>query len=159
MRLKFIKDDDFVNYKKCSLFLGTISCTWKCCKEANLPCSICQNYPWSNNEIKEYTDDFIISRYLADPLTKSIVFGGLEPMDQFKELCEFISKFRLLSDDDIVIYTGYNKDEIADEVEVLSTFPNIIIKFGRFVPNSAARFDEVLGIKLASDNQYAEKIS
>lgn len=80
-------------------------------------------------------------------------------MDQFQELCDFIFKFRLLSDDDIVIYTGYNKNEIADEVEVLSTFPNIIIKFGRFVPNSTARFDEVLGIKLASDNQYAEKIS
>lgn len=159
MRLKFIKDDDFVNYKKCSLFLGTISCTWKCCKEANLPCSICQNYPWSNNEIKEYTDDFIISRYLADPLTQAIVFGGLEPMDQFKELCDFIFKFRLLSNDDIVIYTGYNKNEIADEVAVLTTFPNIIIKFGRFVPNSTARFDEVLGIKLASNNQYAEKIS
>lgn len=80
-------------------------------------------------------------------------------MDQFKELCEFIFKFRHLSNDDIVIYTGYNKDEIADEVAVLSTFSNIIIKFGRFVPNSTARFDEVLGIKLASDNQYAEKIS
>ena len=45
MKLKFIKRDDFVNYKKCSMFLGTTSCDWKCCKENNLPCSTCQNYP------------------------------------------------------------------------------------------------------------------
>lgn len=36
---------------------------------------------------------------------------------------------------------------------------NIIVKFGRFIPNQHPHYDEVLGINLASDNQYAEKIS
>ena len=40
-----------------------------------------------------------------------------------------------------------------------SCFPNIIIKFGRFIPNQEGHYDEVLGINLASKNQFGEKIS
>lgn len=159
MKFKFIKRDDFVNYKKCSMFLGTTSCDWKCCKESNLPCSICQNYPWSNNPIKEFNNKDIINMYLKDGLEESIVFGGLEPMLQFQELVSFIDKFRKVSNDDIVIYTGYYKIEIEKEIEVLKKYKNIIIKFGRYIPNRKSRYDEILGITLASDNQYAEKIS
>jgi len=36
---------------------------------------------------------------------------------------------------------------------------NIIIKYGRFIPDKEKHYDEVLGIYLASDNQYAERIS
>ena len=35
---------------------------------------------------------------------------------------------------------------------------NIIIKFGRFIPNRPSRYDEVLGVELASDNQFAKRI-
>ena len=42
---------------------------------------------------------------------------------------------------------------------MLSRFDNIIIKFGRFVPNQTPHCDEVLGVKLVSNNQYAVKIS
>ena len=38
-------------------------------------------------------------------------------------------------------------------------YPNIILKYGRYKPNTPSRFDEVLQITLASDNQYAERIS
>jgi hypothetical protein len=41
----------------------------------------------------------------------------------------------------------------------LSACPNIIIKYGRFIPNHQPHYDEILGVKLASDNQYAERIS
>lgn len=159
MRLKFIKRDDFVNYKKCSMFLGTTSCDWKCCKENIIPCSVCQNYPWSNNPIKEFDNKDIINAYLKDGLEESIVFGGLEPMLQFQELVSFIDEFRKVSKDDIVIYTGYYKSEIEKEIEILKKYKNIIIKFGRYIPNRNSRYDEILGITLISDNQYAEKIS
>jgi hypothetical protein len=43
--------------------------------------------------------------------------------------------------------------------EQLKSFSNIIIKFGRFIPNQEPHYDEVLGVKLASDNQYARRIS
>ena len=57
-----------------------------------------------------------------------------------------------------MIYTGYYLDEIADKIRVLTEYKNIIIKFGRFVPNQKKHYDEVLGVYLASDNQYAKKI-
>ena len=42
---------------------------------------------------------------------------------------------------------------------ILKKFKNIIVKFGRYVGGQQAHFDEVLGVYLASDNQFAEKIS
>ena len=76
-------------------------------------------------------------------------------------MCVIIDMLRnhLFCNDDVVIYTGYNKEEIADKIEVLKKFKNIIIKFGRFIPNSKKKYDEVLGVELASENQYGEKIS
>ena len=71
----------------------------------------------------------------------------------------FVKKFRKKSNDDIVIYTGYYKEEIVDKINRLKNYDNIVVKFGRFIPGHEKHFDEVLGIELASDNQYAEAIS
>lgn len=159
MNLKFVKPEDFVNYKKCSLFLGTCYCDRKCCIENNLPCSICQNYPWSNNLIKDIPNEKIFDFYKKNNLMEAIIFGGLEPMKQFEEMLEFISEFRNISNNDIVIYTGYYPEEISDKIAQLTKFSNIIVKFGRYIPNKPNRYDDILGITLASDNQYAKKIS
>ena len=80
-------------------------------------------------------------------------------MDQFFELIECVKAFREKTDDDVVIYTGYNKNEIKDKIILLKKYSNIIIKYGRFIPGQQPHFDEVLGVYLASDNQFAEKIS
>ena len=48
---------------------------------------------------------------------------------------------------------------IKDYIQELKKFETIIIKFGRFIPKSDSIFDKILGIKLASENQFAEKIS
>lgn len=159
MKLKFVKPEDFVNYKKCSLFLGTCYCDRKCCIENNLPCSICQNYPRSNNPIKDIPNEKIFDLYKKNNLMEAIIFGGLEPMKQFEEMFEFISEFRNISNNDIVIYTGYYSEEISDKIAHLTKFSNIIVKFGRYIPNKPNRYDDILGITLASDNQYAKKIS
>ena len=161
MRVKFVKDEDFVNFKKPCMFIGTISCTFKCCKEANISCQICQNFPWSKNPIITIDDDSLCRRYLKNPLTKGIVFGGLEPIDQFEDVMDIIEKLRkdYNCNDPIIIYTGYNKDEIITQLERLKQFENIYVKFGRYVPNQKEHYDEVLGVKLVSDNQYGEKIS
>lgn len=73
----------------------------------------------------------------------------------------FIKKMRVEynCDDDIVIYTGYYKYEKLSEITRLRKFKNIIVKYGRFIPNNTNHFDEVLGVSLASMNQFAEKIS
>ena len=36
----------------------------------------------------------------------------------------------------------------------IKTSGNIYIKYGRFIPNKPSHYDELLGVNLASDNQY-----
>ena len=88
-------------------------------------------------------------------------FQGLEPFDTFDDLCDFVFQFRycFAQNDDIIIYTGYNKDEISTQLSQLKQFSNIIVKFGRYIPNCQTHYDEILGVELASPNQYAERIS
>ena len=159
IRLKNIVFEDFVNYKEPSMFLITCFCDWKCCIEQGLDISICQNQPIAKDPNIEYEISKLIDLYLKNDITKSIVFGGLEPILQFNELYSFIEEFRRVCDDTVVIYTGYKKEEIADKIFQLQNFKNIIIKFGRFIPNQDSHFDPILGVNLASNNQYAQKIS
>lgn len=159
MHLKNIISEDFVNYRYPSMFLITAHCNWKCCTEAGIPITECQNQPLVDVNTKSFFIEDIIDSYLKNDITKAIVFGGLEPFLQFDELLSFIEEFREKCDDDIVIYTGYYKDELYDEIEELRLYKNIVIKFGRFIPNQEIHFDEVLGVNLASSNQYAERIS
>ena len=160
MRLKGITEEDFVQYKKPSMFLISCFCDWKCCTEIGLDISVCQNEPISQTPIHNITDRMIYEKYRSNPITSAIVIGGLEPMLQFEEVYSLIKLFRDNNCvDDFVIYTGYYPDEIQDKVKKLSKFKNIIIKFGRFIPNRNSVFDKVIGVNLASDNQFAIKIS
>lgn len=159
MRVKAIKDEDFVNYKVPCMFISTCFCDWKCCHEACIPETVCQNNELSNMDIIEISADNIYRRYINNPISEAIVVGGLEPIKQFDEIYELIKTFRLNNCNDyFVIYTGYNKNEIAKHIAKLCDFKNIIIKYGRFIPNQESRYDSVLGINLISNNQYAEVI-
>lgn len=152
--------EDFVNFSKPSLFLITSFCDWKCCREQNLDISICQNQPLCNQSIKEYSSMSIYNAYISNDISKAIVIGGLEPMLQFDEVYELISYFRDHECNDFfIIYTGYYQEEIEDKIKQLQEFPNIIVKFGRFIPNQEPHYDEILGVNLASSNQYARRIS
>lgn len=158
MQIKFLIDEDFINYKKPSMFIGAgISCSFKCDKDCGQ--EVCQNSSLSREPTIKLSIEKIVKRYIDNPITSAVVIGGLEPFDNYQEVKTLISELRHKTNDDIVIYTGYNKEEIKDKISDLSIFPNIIIKFGRFVPDSQARTDEILGVKLASSNQYAECIS
>ena len=157
MILKSIIDTDSVNYKKLCMVLGFPTCTFKCDRDCRL--LVCQNSALVDEPDIDIEISEIVDRYLKNPLTEAIVCQGLEPFDSWKELLGLVMHFRYETLDDFVIYTGYNKDEIKDKVESLSQYKNIIIKFGRYVPGQQPHRDEVLGVNLASDNQYAEKIS
>ena len=161
MRVKTIVDEDFVNYQKPSMFIGTISCGGKCCIEGGFPLSVCQNDGWRGNAPIDIRDEVIVKRYLQNQITHAIVLGGLEPMEQSDEVLALIKTLREDFDchDDVVIYTGYYPDEVTAILDKLQVFDNIVVKFGRYVPNMKSRFDEVLGVELASNNQYAVRIS
>lgn len=161
MRVLTIVDERFDDYKKPAMFIGAISCGGKCCIEAGIPMSVCQNDEWRSRALVEADDFELCKRYFDNKITEAVVFGGLEPFEQFQEMEEFIHAFRVVfgCNDDIVIYTGYYPEEIKEQVKILSSYKNIIIKFGRYIPNREPIFDEVLGVTLASDNQFAERIS
>ena len=159
MWLKGITDEDFVNYKVPSMFIATAVCDFKCDRECGRP--VCQNAELAKADVVHTDDDYLIQRYLKNDITKAIVFGGLEPLDQWQELWNFLQKLRLQYGcaDPVVIYTGYTEEEIDGYVSFLRTMPNIIVKFGRFIPDQEPHYDEVLGVKLASDNQHAVTLS
>lgn len=157
MIIKEIRDEDFVNYKKASMFIGFPTCTWKCEKECGK--KVCQNGTLATTKNIEVDMKKIVDRYINNNITNAITIGGLEPFDTYSQLYEFIKLLRLQTDDDVVIYTGYYKHEIEYQVIDLSQFKNIIIKYGRFIPDQKPHFDKVLGVNLASDNQYAERVS
>lgn len=157
MKIRGITDYDIVNYKEPTLFIAFPYCNFKCDREYGS--LICQNSALAREPIIDTTISRVIDIYLNNPLTKGMVCGGLEPFDSANDLVELIEEFRKISDDPVIIYTGYTEKELTKEVLALQKYPNIIIKFGRFIPNRPHRFDDVLGIKLASDNQYALLIS
>ncbi len=168
MLIKGLTDEDFINYKLPSMYIATATCSFKCDKEYGH--QICQNGELVKQPSHNVDNEAIVSRYISNPITKAIVFGGLEPFDSCVDLILLINALRWATDDDIVIYTGYTKEELQNKVipypgETLdifsgvSAFKNIIIKFGRYIPGQTPHFDPVLGVNLASDNQYAERIS
>ena len=153
MKIKGLITEDFVNYKKASMTIIFPYCTFKCGKD------YCQNSSLAKSPIIEISIDDLVNRYNNNPITEAIVMQGLEPFDSWSDLKEFVKKLREYNNDDIIIYTGYNKDEVIKYIKELSVYPNIIVKFGRYVPNQEKHYDDVLGVYLASNNQYAERIS
>lgn len=159
MRIKQLVHEDFVNYKKPSMLIGTSYCTGKCYKELGLPCTICQNEALQRAETLDISFARITSMYINNPITQAIVLGGLEPFDQFDDIYNLIAYFRGQGDESyFIIYTGYNEDEVSSEISKLRPLKNIIVKFGRYIPNQKSHYDEILGVSLASDNQYAKII-
>lgn len=167
MKLRGIVDEDICNYKKISMFLIFPYCSLKCDKEYGE--AVCQNSPILDSPITDIDIDKLCQRYINNPLTEAVVFGGLEPFDSKFELFTFIDTLRRVykCNDDIVIYTGYTKEELENNREEglsilyrnLFKFPNIIVKYGRYVPNKDSHYDEILGVKLSSPNQFARRLT
>lgn len=159
INIKHLIHEDFVNYKKPSMFIGMGTCDWKCCKEGGSDNSICQNSALAQSPNIEIDLIGLADDYMSNYITESVVIGGLEPFTDFETLLRIVQEFRQHTNDDIVIYTGYYAREIIDQLIVLSDYDNIILKFGRYVPNDEQeKLDPVLGVKLSSSNQFGAKL-
>ena len=161
MKTKGVVFEDFVNYKKPSMYIIFPNCNFKCDKECGRP--VCQNSALAYEQIIEVDKEDLIEEYLSNPITEAIVLAGLEPFDSPLDLLPFIDSLRrqYKCNDDIVIYTGYTEEELEPDsyYQNVISYNNIIVKFGRFKPDQESHMDEVLGVKLASPNQYARKFN
>jgi hypothetical protein len=133
-------------------------CDFKCDKENGA--QLCQNWALSQGEVTEIPVDSLIEAYINNDITKAVCFQGLEPFNTWEETYEFIFRLRRQynCNDDVVIYTGYTEEELGGRLPQIKMLKNIVIKFGRYRPNEESHYDEVLGVKLASSNQYAKRI-
>ena len=159
MYVKDIIPVDFVNYKFPSMYVAFPYCTFKCEKDCGIAC--CHNSALAKATNIDITPERIVQMYMneAKPIAKALVCCGLEPLDSFGDLVDLIIEFRRCTSDPIVVYTGYTEDEATAYIQALQKFPDILVKFGRFIPDRPHHVDPVLGVELASDNQYAKKIS
>lgn len=157
MKIKGIISEDFVNYKKPSMVIEFPYCSFKCDKECGQ--QVCQNSELVQSPTYDIPINKIVLHYLKNDITEAIIMQGLEPFDSKENLYQLIKFFRKYTDDDIVIYTGYTENELDLEIQFLKrVFKNIIVKFGRFIPDQPHHYDEILGVILTSPNQYAKKI-
>lgn len=154
MIIKGIISEDFINYKKPCMVIE-----FPVCKDFKCGQALCQNNPLIKYPDIEISYSQIVKQYLENDITQAIVFQGLEPFDSPHDIFLLIEEFRKYTNDDIVIYTGYYQSEIPSYTSMLYNYKNIIVKFGRYIPNQTLHYDEILGIYLASDNQYTIKIN
>lgn len=152
MKIIGLITEDFINYKKPSMYIAFPYCSFKCGRE------VCQNRALTKKEKKDVSVQKIIDLYLGNPISKAVVLGGLEPFDSWEDIQCFVMNLRYWTNDEVVIYTGYTEEEISDKIKWLEPYENIIVKFGRFIPNEDSHFDEILGVKLSSSNQYAREL-
>lgn len=159
MKLKGIIDYDCTNYKEPVLALEFPYCDFKCDKLNG--CQVCQNSSLVKEPTIEIPLKTIWELYKQNPLTKGFCLQGLEPLDSIDDVLNFIKYIRgnNFCNDPIIIYTGYDKEEVTKFIYQITNFDNIIIKWGRFIKGQNLHYDRILGVNLASDNQYAEKIT
>lgn len=160
MKLKTYQVERFQDFKLPCMYVAFPKCSFKCEKECRR--KICQNSHVAKIPDIEVNAETLYKKYVENPIPRAVVLGGLEPFDSWNDVYELISYFRANNiSDTFVIYTGYTEDEL-NETTILSTlkseFTNIIVKFGRYIPDQISHYDEVLGVELASDNQYALQI-
>ena len=160
IELKGIIWEDFVNYKKPCMTLMFPKCSFKCDKENGV--QLCQNWGLAAAPSQTVQIESLIKRYMENPITEAIVLQGLEPLDSLID-CYTIAAYLNICGcrDDFIIYTGYNKSEIPSQIiqGLANLIPgHLIVKWGRYIPNQEPHLDPILGIKLASDNQYGELI-
>ena len=152
--------EDFVNYKRPGMYLAFPKCSFKCDFDCGI--DVCQNSALALAKSISVDENSICRLYKGNHITECFIFAGLEPFDTPDDLYRMLYAIRANGiNDPVIIYTGYTEKEIefsGNTEKLKREFSNIIIKFGRFVPNRPHHVDEVLGVELASDNQYAKQI-
>lgn len=156
MKIKLLVDEDVANYKKTSMVLAFPYCSFKCG-------DACQNKHLASMPDIDVPVESIVQRYVRNPFTSAVVLQGLEPLDTLKDVFAFISAFRDASNDDIVVFTGYEERDVPVQEFIQfvkqNKYSNIILKVGGYVEKLPSVYSHKLGVELASNNQYAFEIN
>lgn len=164
MIVKAIQTERYQDYKVPAMFVACSRCTFKCDKECGK--LVCQNSKLAQAADISIDAISIVDMYTANPITQAVIFGGLEPLDQIADIIDVVTLLREKGiSDDVVIYTGYTEEEVREKTidgtpfleYAQKHFAPFVIKYGRYVPHQQPHYDEVLGVTLASDNQYARR--
>lgn len=160
MVLRGMLAEDFVNYRLPSMYLAFPFCTLKCNKLNGG--NVCQNMQLMNDpKLIVISTLELCKQFIDNPISEAIVCAGLEPLDSIDDVLDLIKAMRQYyqNESDIVIYTGYTEEEVlADEkMRQILNFSNIVVKYGRYLINDTPHHDEILGVNLASSNQYAKR--
>lgn len=154
----FLRDavEVFQDYKKSALLLCTCFCDWKCCTELGRDKSMCQNSTLKEVAIKKIPFSEIFDMVTRNTVIDAVIFGGLEPFIQINQVIQCIEYLRERGmTKDILIYTGYYIEEIDEAIIERLKESDVILKCGRYIPDRPPKFDDILGVTLASDNQYS----
>mgnify|MGYP003315242593 CR=1 FL=1 len=158
IEVKGIIFEDFINYKKPCMTLMMPKCNFKWDKEYGV--QVCQNSGLAAAPNQTVLINDLMRGYKSNSITEAIVLQGLEPFDSLIDLytvAAALEDFNIT--DDFVIYTGYTREELKSKLKPLYKVPgHLIIKWGRYIPNQQPHYDSVLGVYLASDNQYGEQL-
>ena len=159
IKIKGIVEEDFTQYRRPTMVVLFPTCTFKCDKENK--CDLCQNAKLLQEPDILVDPKAIAERYTRNSITEGFVFSGMEPFDSTEDLYSLLSNIREVTEDVVIIYTGYTYAELIDrgDIKKLREYRNIVLKVGRFVPNRPSRFDNVLGVTLSSDNQFAIQLT
>lgn len=160
IELKGIIWEDLVNYKKMGMTLMFPRCSFKCDRENGV--RLCQNWELAAAPSQWHDINDIMKLYTNSYLTEAIILQGLEPLDSLIDVYTVAAALKNWHlKDPLIIYTGYNKSEIHPRIPITiaSEIPgDLIIKWGRYLPNQSPHYDPVLGVNLSSNNQYGELI-
>jgi len=155
MKLKNIIREDYLNYKKCSLYLAFSQC--------KLYCEDCFNFGLRDQENIIISAKTIIDWHSSNLFEEAIICSGLNPFDSFEDLEELVREcYKENYSCDLIIFTGYEKKDIEDKIYTLTKIKHsdqkIIIKYGRYDKYQVESiYDDNLGIYLPL-NQYSEVI-
>ena len=104
--------DGFIDRNVADVTIDCYSCSFKCDKLSGR--QVCQNGALANSPNIKISVGRLVERYLNNPLSNAVVFGGLEPFEDIDNVVMFIDMMRSSgNNDDSVIYTGYTEEEIT----------------------------------------------
>ncbi len=113
----------------------------------SIKCKGCMSkYTWEFDKKYKRDIDEVLKEILSYPSKKITISGG-EPFDQPKALEYFLKKLKLNGFKDILVYTGYEYEEIKDRYNYILKYIDVLIS-GRFIEGLGTEY-----IWKGSDNQ------